>query len=218
MSSPTLDSLRRWRRAREPSSSELVSLGFRLGNPSAIGWHQPGIFQHPVTRGRPRTTSRRIATRSLRPEAQAEQVASVHVFSSQEGRNHPPRRDSFSLEEIRPRCKASTTVLTSPRRRLLTPEARIRTSSHDPGSICAAQWCFYPQRSGPLFRAIAVSSPRQEGNGAPVLEINREDLARELEARGLPPMVFGVDVPVLEPEEVAKDDECANGSSNIGDR
>jgi hypothetical protein len=63
-----------------------------------------------------------------------------------------------------------------------------------------------------------VSSPRQEGNGAPVLEINREDLARELEARGLPPMVFGVDVPVLEPEEVAKDDECANGSSNIGDR
>ena len=29
------------------SGDELVSLGFRVGNPSAIGWHQPRIFQHP---------------------------------------------------------------------------------------------------------------------------------------------------------------------------
>jgi hypothetical protein len=29
------------------SGDELVSLGFRVGNPSAIGWHQQRIFQHP---------------------------------------------------------------------------------------------------------------------------------------------------------------------------
>jgi hypothetical protein len=29
------------------SGDELVSLGFRVGNPSAIGWYQPRIFQHP---------------------------------------------------------------------------------------------------------------------------------------------------------------------------
>ena len=29
------------------SGDELVSLGFRVGNPSAIGWHQRRIFQHP---------------------------------------------------------------------------------------------------------------------------------------------------------------------------
>jgi hypothetical protein len=29
------------------SGDELVLLGFRVGNPSAIGWHQPRIFQHP---------------------------------------------------------------------------------------------------------------------------------------------------------------------------
>jgi hypothetical protein len=29
------------------SGDELVSLGFWVGNPSAIGGHQPRIFQHP---------------------------------------------------------------------------------------------------------------------------------------------------------------------------
>jgi hypothetical protein len=29
------------------AGDELVSLGFRVGNPSAIGWHQRRIFQHP---------------------------------------------------------------------------------------------------------------------------------------------------------------------------
>jgi hypothetical protein len=49
------------------SGDELVSLGFRVGNPSAIGWHQPRIFQHPLLPvGVTPTTSRRIATRSLR--------------------------------------------------------------------------------------------------------------------------------------------------------
>jgi hypothetical protein len=46
---------RRARAAREQaaaglpcaSGDELVSLGFRVGNLSAIGWHQPRIFQHP---------------------------------------------------------------------------------------------------------------------------------------------------------------------------
>lgn len=65
----------------------------------------------------------------------------------------------------------------------------------------------------PTYRAIVVSSPRQEGDGAPVLELTREELARKLEERGLPPMVFGVDVPVLEPEEVAEGSESAGGRS-----
>jgi hypothetical protein len=34
----------RFGRAR---GDELVSLGFRVGNSSAIGWHQRRIFQHP---------------------------------------------------------------------------------------------------------------------------------------------------------------------------
>src|SRR5262249_34888181 len=49
------------------SGDELLSLGFRVGNPSAIGWHQWANFPAsllPV--GVTPTTSRRIATRSLR--------------------------------------------------------------------------------------------------------------------------------------------------------
>ena len=52
----------------------------------------------------------------------------------------------------------------------------------------------------PTYRAIVVSSPRQEGNGAPVHELTREELARKLEERGLPPFVFGIDKPTLEIE------------------
>jgi hypothetical protein len=42
----------RWMRAHLDKSSgsagdELVSLGVRVGNPSAIRWHQERIFQHP---------------------------------------------------------------------------------------------------------------------------------------------------------------------------
>ena len=50
----------------------------------------------------------------------------------------------------------------------------------------------------PTYRAIVVSSPRQDG--APVLELTREELARKLEERGLPPFVFGIDKPTLEIE------------------
>jgi hypothetical protein len=39
--------------------------------------------------------SRRAVCAEKWPEAQAERVAGVHVFSSQEGRNHPPRLGSF---------------------------------------------------------------------------------------------------------------------------
>jgi hypothetical protein len=52
----------------------------------------------------------------------------------------------------------------------------------------------------PTYRAIVVSSPRQEGNGA--REFSGEELARELEARGLPPSVFGIDKPTLEPRRI----------------
>jgi hypothetical protein len=58
----------------------------------------------------------------------------------------------------------------------------------------------------PTYRAIVMTSP-DAGNGAKVL--TADELAYELEARGLPPTVFGVDVPVLEPEEVAEGGECA---------
>jgi hypothetical protein len=37
------------------------------------------------------------------PEAQAERVAGVHVFSSQKGRNHPPRLGSFFCRRRRAR-------------------------------------------------------------------------------------------------------------------
>jgi len=45
----------------------LVSLGFRVGNPSAIGWHQAANFPASLlpVGGTP-TTSKRIVTRSLR--------------------------------------------------------------------------------------------------------------------------------------------------------
>jgi hypothetical protein len=50
----------------------------------------------------------------------------------------------------------------------------------------------------PTYRAVVVSSPRQEGNGA--LELTMEELARKLEERGLPLEVFGIDKPTLELE------------------
>ena len=58
----------------------------------------------------------------------------------------------------------------------------------------------------PTYRAIVVTSP-DAGNGAKVL--TNDELAYELEARGLPPSVFGIDVPVLEPEKAAEDGESA---------
>jgi hypothetical protein len=60
----------------------------------------------------------------------------------------------------------------------------------------------------PTYRAVVVSSPRQEGNGALVL--TSEELARKLEERGLPPFVFGIDKPTLELEPRRID---GNGSS-----
>ena len=48
------------------SGDEMVSLGFRVGNPLAIGWHWGRIFQHLLPVAVTPTTSRRIATRGLR--------------------------------------------------------------------------------------------------------------------------------------------------------
>src|SRR6266568_4346027 len=72
-----------------------TNFGILVGNPPAIGWYQPANFPAsllPV--GVTPTTSRRIATRSLRRKmarSQAEQVASVHAFSSQERAETIPR-------------------------------------------------------------------------------------------------------------------------------
>src|SRR5262249_17926544 len=76
-----------------------VSLGFRVGNPSAIGWYQPANFPASLLPVGVISTTSRQSRRAVCvekwPESQAEQVAGVHVFSSQEGRNHPPRLGSF---------------------------------------------------------------------------------------------------------------------------
>ena len=51
-----------------------------------------------------------------------------------------------------------------------------------------------------VYRAREIAP---EPTGHEVL--TKDELAYELEARGLPSTIFGVDVPVLEPEEVAED-------------
>jgi hypothetical protein len=100
------------------SGDEMVSLGFRVGNPLAIGWHWGRIFQHLLPVAVTPTTSRRIATRGLRrkwPEAQADRVAGVHVFrSTGRGRNHPPRRGSFSAIASLWRSRSVRTVALCP--------------------------------------------------------------------------------------------------------
>jgi len=81
------------------SGDELVSLGFRVGNPSAIGRHERVNFPAsllPV--GATPTTSRRIATHGLRRKmarSRTEGMAVGHVFSSQEGQKPSPRWGSF---------------------------------------------------------------------------------------------------------------------------
>ena len=81
------------------AGDELVSLDFRVGNPSAIGRHQRVNFPAsllPV--GATPTTSRRIATHGLRRKmarSRTEGMAVGHVFSSQEGQKPSPRWGSF---------------------------------------------------------------------------------------------------------------------------
>jgi hypothetical protein len=58
----------------------------------------------------------------------------------------------------------------------------------------------------PTFRAIVTTSA-QAGNDEKVL--TQDELTSELAARGLPTSIFGIDVPVLEPEEVAEDGRSA---------
>ena len=56
----------------------------------------------------------------------------------------------------------------------------------------------------PTYRAVVMTSPQPSaGNGAKVL--TKDELAQQLAARGLATTIFGIDVPVLEPEEVAED-------------
>jgi hypothetical protein len=86
------------------SGDELVSLGFRVGNPSAIGWHQRRIFQHPCYRRRYPDNEQRIATRSLRRKMATSPSRAGGRRTRQltgRGRNHPPRRGSFFLIAFR---------------------------------------------------------------------------------------------------------------------
>jgi hypothetical protein len=60
-------------------------------------------------------------------------------------------------------------------------------------------------------RRKAISDARGECGGPPEtgMIIRREDLARKLEERGLPPMIFGIDVPTLELEPEKRQPETA---------
>jgi hypothetical protein len=62
-------------------------------------------------------------------------------------------------------------------------------------AACECAKALAPYQS-PTYRAIVVEQPKSPQRT--VLEIRREDLARVLEERGLPPAIFGVDVPMLE--------------------
>jgi hypothetical protein len=64
-------------------------------------------------------------------------------------------------------------------------------------AACECAKALAPYQS-PTYRAIVVEQPKSPQGT--VLEIRREDLARVLEERGLPPAIFGVDVPMLEVE------------------
>jgi hypothetical protein len=70
-------------------------------------------------------------------------------------------------------------------------------------ATCDCAKALAPYQS-PTYRAVIMTSPEQSvGNGAKVL--TKDELASELAARGLPASIFGIDVPVLEPGEVAED-------------
>jgi hypothetical protein len=64
-------------------------------------------------------------------------------------------------------------------------------------AACECAKALAPYQS-PTYRAIVIEQPKSPQT--PVREIRQEDLARMLEERGLPPAIFGVDVPVLELE------------------
>jgi hypothetical protein len=84
------------------SADELVSLGFRVGNPSAIGWYQRASFQAsllPV--GVIPTTSRQSRAQFASENGQKPSGA-VTRPSTQEGRNHPPRGGIFLSSEHLP--------------------------------------------------------------------------------------------------------------------
>jgi hypothetical protein len=78
-------------------------------------------------------------------------------------------------------------------------------------ATCDCAKALAPYQS-PTYRAIVMTAPQgSAGNGEKVL--TQDELASELAARGLPASIFGIDVPVLEPEEVAEGDESAGGGS-----
>jgi hypothetical protein len=52
----------------------------------------------------------------------------------------------------------------------------------------------------PKLKAVLVGLDQRQSNGAE--RISGEELARRLEERGLPPSVFGVDAPMIEPGDL----------------
>jgi hypothetical protein len=120
------------------SGDELVSLGFRVGNPSAIGWYQPANFPAsllPV--GVIPTTSRQLRRTvcvGKWPEAERSRDPAV----TQEGRNHPPRRGIFLSSERLPgvtaRERAIPLVLSRPAENKVThPISRASLDVHRSG-------------------------------------------------------------------------------------
>jgi hypothetical protein len=72
-----------------------------VGNWVASGANFPASLLPVGVTPTPSRESRRAVCAEKWPEAQAERVAGVHVFSSQEGRNHPPRLGSFFCRAVR---------------------------------------------------------------------------------------------------------------------
>jgi hypothetical protein len=116
-------------------------------------------------------------------------------------------------------------VVNSPRTgRPITKETLERAFAHglevgsiEMDSVCASMLAT-KVRQGNMTAIIWYMKNRmgwrdvvEQQGGVPqrVVEIRREDLARQLEERGLPPSVFGVDVPVLELEPETRQPETA---------
>jgi hypothetical protein len=76
------------------SGDELVSLGFRVGNPSAIGWCQPRISSIPVTRRRHSDNEQKNRDAQFAPKNGQKPSRAMnrrHVLSAQEGAETIPR-------------------------------------------------------------------------------------------------------------------------------
>jgi hypothetical protein len=112
------------------------------------------------------TTSRRSATRSLRQmatKAQAEQVAGVHVFSSQEGQKSSPAAgrpggnatgiNFFNQEAVAKRINPGPAAGVGSRSRPAVASVHVFSSQERAKPSSAAGWFFLPRARGTCTRS-----------------------------------------------------------------